>query len=181
MVPGEKFSTTTSAQSISGCDHLRAFGTLHIQRQAALGGVQVREPGLVVEIAGTRSGNLHIEPRQTGSRAALDLHDISAQVAEGLCGDRADERPGEIQTRTPARGPGRDDVGGHSCRCDGCGRRCPGRATDSGSRVTPRPHRVRPGIAAKNRLGLRRPLPFPELRACRCGSPSTSAGDAQTP
>src|SRR5690606_12271635 len=65
--------------------------------QASLRRVEMREPGLVVEIAAARDRYLHVEPRETRTRTTLDLDHVGAEIAEDFGRDRADERPGEIE------------------------------------------------------------------------------------
>src|SRR6188768_471282 len=42
-------------------EYFARLGAFHVQRETALGGVQMREPGLVVEVTGLRCRDLHVD------------------------------------------------------------------------------------------------------------------------
>ena len=97
MVPGEKFSTTTSAQRIKGSETFPGFRCASCRARGFASSVQVRKPGLVVKIAGFGDTDLNIQTRQAGARTAFDLDDVRAQIAQGFGGNRADQSPRKIE------------------------------------------------------------------------------------
>src|SRR5690606_6090625 len=78
-------------------EDLAALGLLHVEREAALGRIEVSKPGLVIETARARAADLHVETRQARTAARFDLDDIRAEIAEHFRRDRSDERPREVE------------------------------------------------------------------------------------
>ena len=97
MVPGEKFSTTTSAQSISGSSTSRLAGASCRARGSAWRCSGARTRACRRSCPAREAADLHVDARQARPRARFDLDHLAAEVAEHLGGDRADERPGEVE------------------------------------------------------------------------------------
>src|SRR5512138_3545935 len=78
-------------------DHFAALLLLHIERETALGRIEVREPRLVIETRRTGAAHLYVESREARAATRFDFDDVGAEIAENLRRNRADERPREIE------------------------------------------------------------------------------------
>ncbi len=106
MVPGEKFSTTTSAHSMSGSSTSRLAGCFMSSERLELRGVEVREPGLVVEVVGARG----TRPARPAARGRGAMRDSTLMISQPrspsvLVVIEPTSAQEKSSTRTPASGP----------------------------------------------------------------------------